>query len=63
MTFAQWAKNNTKINDGKDFEESYLQAIYERIGKTPLKLNESSANNDGPRKVCFVIIIITYFLV
>lgn len=42
MTFAQWAKNNSKINDGKDFDEPYLQGIFERISKTPLKLNDST---------------------
>ena len=51
MTFAQWTKNNTKINDGKDFEESYLVSIFERIAKTPLKLTETPVSEDGPRKV------------
>ena len=51
MTFAQWAKNNTKINDGKDFDEAYLLGIFERIVKTPLKLNEAIVSEDGPRKV------------
>jgi hypothetical protein len=52
MTFAQWAKNNTKINDGKDFDEAYLLGIFERIVKTPLRLNEIPVSEDGPRKVC-----------
>lgn len=48
MTFAQWAKNNSKINDGKDFDETYLQGIFERISKTPLKLNDNTPGAPAP---------------
>lgn len=61
MVFAQWAKNNSKINDGKDFDEAFLQAIYDRIAKSPLKLNdngpaateEAGASKSAPFTSCY----------
>ncbi len=64
MTFAQWAKNNSKINGGKDFDETFLQAIFERIAKTPLKLKESEIgpgdDSSTPKKV--IVIFLRFIL-
>ncbi|KAF2074690.1 hypothetical protein CYY_004004 [Polysphondylium violaceum] len=40
MTKAAWLKMNAGNNGGKQFDESYLLAIYDRISQEPLKLKE-----------------------
>jgi len=40
MTKASWLKMNAGNNGGKQFDESYLLAIYDRISQEPLKLKE-----------------------
>eukprot|EP00211_Chloroparvula_japonica_P000492 CAMPEP_0119126116 /NCGR_PEP_ID=MMETSP1310-20130426/5159_1 /TAXON_ID=464262 /ORGANISM="Genus nov. species nov., Strain RCC2339" /LENGTH=1764 /DNA_ID=CAMNT_0007116253 /DNA_START=14 /DNA_END=5308 /DNA_ORIENTATION=- len=38
ITLEQFKHNLRKLNDGKDFQPAYLEAIYRRIGASPLKL-------------------------
>lgn len=45
LTFPQWEKSNKGINDKKDFDEAYLHAIFDRIAKKEIKVNDPDATS------------------
>eukprot|EP01113_Clastostelium_recurvatum_P048624 TRINITY_DN889_c0_g1_i4.p1 TRINITY_DN889_c0_g1~~TRINITY_DN889_c0_g1_i4.p1 ORF type:complete len:1883 (+),score=603.78 TRINITY_DN889_c0_g1_i4:151-5799(+) len=42
MTKEQWLNNNRGINGGKNFAETFLLSIYDRIAAEPLKINDTT---------------------
>eukprot|EP01132_Coremiostelium_polycephalum_P005033 gene5033-6263_t len=49
MTKPEWLKLNNKNNGGKNFDEAYLLAIYDRIAQDPLRLKENIEDVEDPK--------------
>ena len=48
---SEWIKNNTGLNDGKDFPEKFLGDIYDTVGLHPLKVrdDDNSVNTNNSK--------------